>query len=178
MKIGVLSAKLQIEGFENIREIDEDDKIVITEYENINFIPFDVLVIFVFNDYSLVEETNVYDMGFEYYVHKSQVQKVVKNILLNRLDSKLIEMFKESSKISIGSKEIQLSKKEFTLFAFLNTHRGVKCSRKQILSEVFNYHEDAETRIVDVYIKHLRSKLGDDGKKIETIRGEGYIYHK
>lgn len=176
--IGVLSAKLKIDGFENIKEVDEDYKIIISEYENLNYINNDVLVIFVFNEYSLVEETNVYEKGFEYYIHVSQVHKMAKNILLNRLDSKLIEMFYDSSKIIIGGKEIQLSKKEFKLFEFLNCHRGIKCSRRRILKDVFDYHEDAETRIVDVYIKHLRTKLGDDGKKIETIRGEGYIYHK
>ena len=47
-------------------------------------------------------------------------------------------------------------------------------TRDEILTKVWGYEFDGESRTVDVHIRTLRSKLGDAGKFIETVRGLGY----
>ena len=47
-------------------------------------------------------------------------------------------------------------------------------TRDELLSEIWGYSFDGESRTVDVHIKTLRTKLGECGKYIETIRGIGY----
>ena len=47
-------------------------------------------------------------------------------------------------------------------------------TRDEILSHIWGYEFDGESRTVDVHIRTLRSKLGDAGKYIETVRGIGY----
>ena len=51
---------------------------------------------------------------------------------------------------------------------------GRVVTREAILEKVWGYDYAGETRTVDVHIRHLRQKLGDDGAMIETLRGVGY----
>ena len=67
---------------------------------------------------------------------------------------------------------VELTYKEFELLRLLATHRGIALSRDEILQSVWDYDYTGETRTVDMHIKALRQKLGDD--IIATVRGVGY----
>ena len=75
-----------------------------------------------------------------------------------------------------GGQPVELTSREFALLTFLMRSPGRTFSRTQICEHVWNYHFDPGTNLVDVYVQHLRKKLGGDGNApvIETVRGVGY----
>ncbi len=75
-------------------------------------------------------------------------------------------------------KEVTLTYKEFELLCYLFENRDVVLTRDKILSKIWGYSFDGETRTVDVHIRTLRQKLGSCGEIIETIRGIGYKISK
>ncbi|MDB4737413.1 response regulator transcription factor [Verrucomicrobiales bacterium] len=72
--------------------------------------------------------------------------------------------------------QIEMTPKEFSLLAFLMRAPGRVLTRTQILEQVWGYHFDPGTNLVDVYIRRLRSKIDiEEGVPlIETLRGVGY----
>ena len=52
--------------------------------------------------------------------------------------------------------------------------KGNVLNRDQLLTNIWGYDFDGETRTVDVHVRTLRQKLGKSGEKIETVRGVGY----
>jgi two-component system copper resistance phosphate regulon response regulator CusR len=72
-----------------------------------------------------------------------------------------------------GSVKAQLSDREFRVLHHLVEHPGEVISRERLLSEVWGYHFDPGSNVVDVCIRRLRKKLGDDAP-IETVRHAGY----
>lgn len=70
--------------------------------------------------------------------------------------------------------KIELTRKEFELLQYLLENKGLVMTRNQILGHIWGYDFDGETRTVDVHVRTLRQKLGDDGDVIETVRGVGY----
>jgi len=73
----------------------------------------------------------------------------------------------------IGTVTAQLSDREFRVLHHLAEHPGEVISRERLLSEVWGYHFDPGSNVVDVCIRRLRKKLGADAP-IETIRHAGY----
>lgn len=70
---------------------------------------------------------------------------------------------------------LDLTFKEFELLRTLAQNRGKVLTREFLLDTVWGYDYIGETRTVDVHIRYLRKKMGnDDSKYIETIRGIGY----
>ena len=55
--------------------------------------------------------------------------------------------------------------------------RGKVLTRDFLLDRIWGYEFYGETRTVDVHIRHIRQKLGDDAHYIETIRGVGYKFN-
>jgi len=76
--------------------------------------------------------------------------------------------------IRVGGENISLTLKEFELLCILFENEGMVLTRDEILSKVWGYEFDGESRTVDVHIRTLRSKLGSAGGIIETVRGLGY----
>ncbi len=72
---------------------------------------------------------------------------------------------------------IELTEREFRLLEFLMRHSGRVCTRLMILEEVWDYHFDPGTNIVDVYIRKLREKIDPPPlpKMLHSVRGEGYL---
>ena len=72
--------------------------------------------------------------------------------------------------------QIEMTPKEFSLLAFLMRAPGRVLTRTQILEQVWGYHFDPGTNLVDVYIRRLRSKIDIESEipLIETLRGVGY----
>jgi len=69
---------------------------------------------------------------------------------------------------------IELSTREFHLLEYLMRKDGDVCTREELLASVWGFTFDPGTNVVDVYVRRLRSKLGDD--VIETVRNVGYCY--
>lgn len=69
---------------------------------------------------------------------------------------------------------VTLTFKEFELLCCLMEHEGIVLTRDQLLTRIWGYDFDGETRTVDVHIRALRQKLGPGGSCIETVRGVGY----
>lgn len=73
----------------------------------------------------------------------------------------------------LGATTAQLSDREFRVLHHLLEHPGEVVSRERLLSEVWGYHFDPGSNVVDVCIRRLRKKLGNDAP-IETVRYAGY----
>jgi heavy metal response regulator len=80
-------------------------------------------------------------------------------------------------KVSRDGENIELAPKEFSILEYLMRNRGRPLSRTMIVEHVWDMDYDGLTNIVDVYIRHLRSKIDDKWpqKMIQTVRGIGYM---
>lgn len=76
--------------------------------------------------------------------------------------------------VTVNGEDVQLTYKEFELLCYLLENIDAVLTREKILSRVWGYDFDGESRTVDVHIRTLRQKLGDAGRMIETVRGIGY----
>ena len=76
--------------------------------------------------------------------------------------------------ISVGGVQIDLTYKEFSLLCLFCENRGIVLTRAQLMDKVWGLEAEYENRTLDVHIRTLRSKLGDAGTYIETVRGIGY----
>ena len=81
-------------------------------------------------------------------------------------------------KVYIADKKISLTSKEFKLLKHLLLKADKVQTRDNLLEKVWGYDNDVTTRTVDTHVKRLRSKIGKYGDRIETIRGEGYLFNK
>ncbi len=81
-----------------------------------------------------------------------------------------------SHSVRLKGKEVGLTVTEFRLLQRLARRPGRAFSRDQLLSEVWGYGGDLETRTVDTHVKRLRAKLGEIGSWIQTVRGIGYRF--
>lgn len=75
----------------------------------------------------------------------------------------------------VGNRLVALSAREFLLVEVLMRHPMQVMTREQLLDRIWGYDYGTETNVVNVYIGHLRRKLGE--KYIETVRGVGYRLH-
>ena len=100
-----------------------------------------------------------------YEKSKSQETKILtlKNI---KVDINQHTVFKDSE-------QIFLTIKEFDLLVRLIENRGNVLTREQLLDSIWKIDADIESRTVDVHVRTLRQKLGDE-TLIETVRGVGY----
>lgn len=80
-------------------------------------------------------------------------------------------------KVSRAGENIELAPKEFSILEYLMRNRGRPLSRTMIVEHVWDMDYDGLTNIVDVYIRHLRSKIdeGRPARLIHTVRGIGYM---
>ena len=73
-------------------------------------------------------------------------------------------------------KKIDLQPREFRLLEYLMRHAGQTVTRKMLLENVWDYHFDPQTNVIDVHISRLRSKIDRDFSQtlLRTVRGSGY----
>lgn len=76
--------------------------------------------------------------------------------------------------VKADGQEVALTFKEFELLCLLAENAGAVYTRDEILQKIWGFEFDGESRTVDVHIRTLRTKLGDAGNLIETVRGMGY----
>ena len=159
-----------IEACENIRRIPELESTIITFLTARS------------EDYSQVAG---FDAGADDYISKPIKPKVlvskVKALLRRLKDDEAskdvlkvgdIEINREEYKIVRNNEEIILPRKEFELFYLLATKPGKVFTREEILDKVWGNEVVVGGRTIDVHIRKLREKIGDDFFK--TIKGVGY----
>jgi DNA-binding response OmpR family regulator len=76
-----------------------------------------------------------------------------------------------------GGRKIELTTREFRLLEYLMSSAGRICTRMMIYEQVWEYHFDPGSNLVDVYVRKLREKIDAGGvvKLLHSVRGEGYV---
>ena len=85
-----------------------------------------------------------------------------------------IELDISGHQLRLGGTEVPLTATEFRLLRLLMERNGRVQTRGQLLSDVWGYAEDIDSRTVDTHIRRLRRKLGPEADRIETVIGVGY----
>ena len=88
-----------------------------------------------------------------------------------------LELDRLSHRVSRGGEEIVLQPREFRLLEYLMKHAGQVVTRTMLLENVWDYHFDPQTNVIDVHISRLRAKIdkGFTPPLLHTVRGAGYI---
>ncbi len=97
-----------------------------------------------------------------------------KRLRVDEFRSGPILLDEKAHTVFVNRREVELTLKEYQLLRILMRNPGVALTRDMLLGTVWGYTGDSETRTVDVHIRTLRQKLGDEGERIETVRGVGY----
>jgi two-component system OmpR family response regulator len=76
-----------------------------------------------------------------------------------------------------GGKAIMLKPREYKLLEYLMRHAGQVVTRTMLLENVWEYHFDPQTNVIDVHISNLRQKIdaGTEKPLLKTVRGAGYM---
>ncbi|MDX1385225.1 MAG: response regulator [Thermoanaerobaculia bacterium] len=77
-------------------------------------------------------------------------------------------------RLLVSGTEVALTATEFRLMSVLMGRQGRVQTRARLLSDVWGYAEDVDSRTVDTHIRRLRRKLGPEARRIETVIGVGY----
>lgn len=90
-----------------------------------------------------------------------------------------LEMDLTRRKVTRAGQPILLQPREFRLLEYLMRHAGQVVTRTMLLEQVWDYHFDPQTNVIDVHISRLRSKLdkGFATPLLHTVRGAGYSLH-
>ncbi len=88
-----------------------------------------------------------------------------------------LELDRLAHRVTRGGKEIPLQPREFRLLEYLMRHAGQVVTRTMLLENVWDYHFDPQTNVIDVHVSRLRSKVdkGFEVALIHTVRGAGYM---
>ena len=82
-----------------------------------------------------------------------------------------------SHQVTRGAEEIVLQPREFRLLEYLMKHAGQVVTRTMLLENVWDYHFDPQTNVIDVHVSRLRGKIdkGFERPLLHTVRGSGYM---
>lgn len=88
-----------------------------------------------------------------------------------------LELDRLAHKLTRSGKEIVLQPREFRLLEYLMKHAGQVVTRTMLLENVWDYHFDPQTNVIDVHISRLRAKIdkGTEAQLLQTVRGSGYM---
>jgi two-component system OmpR family response regulator len=88
-----------------------------------------------------------------------------------------LELDRLSHRVTRGESEIVLQPREFRLLEYLMKHGGQVVTRTMLLENVWDYHFDPQTNVIDVHMSRLRSKIdkGFARPLLHTVRGAGYV---
>ncbi len=81
-----------------------------------------------------------------------------------------------SHSVTRGGQAIPLQPREFRLLEYLMQHAGQVVTRTMLLENVWDYHFDPQTNVIDVHVSRLRAKIDKNFDKplLHTVRGAGY----
>ena len=88
-----------------------------------------------------------------------------------------LELDRLSHKVTRNGAELDLQPREFRLLEYLMQHSGKVVTRTMLLENVWDYHFDPQTNVIDVHVSRLRGKIdkGFDSALLHTVRGAGYM---
>lgn len=96
-----------------------------------------------------------------------------------RLERYGISLNKLTREVISFDRKVELTLKEFELLQYLMENHAKVVTRDQLLNHIWGYDYDGETRTLDMHIRTLRQKLGEEGGRfIRTVRGVGYRFVK
>ncbi|PTY02461.1 DNA-binding response regulator [Opitutaceae bacterium EW11] len=78
---------------------------------------------------------------------------------------------------TVAGQKVELQPREFSLLEYLLRNPRRHVTKTMILEHVWDYSFDPQTNVVDVLMHRLRNKIDPDKKRIETVRGVGYVFH-
>ncbi len=88
-----------------------------------------------------------------------------------------LELDRLAHTVKRGGVNIPLQPREYRLLEYLMRNAGKVVTRTMLLEEVWDYHFDPQTNVIDVHVSRLRSKIDKDFKEplLQTVRGAGYV---
>jgi two-component system OmpR family response regulator len=95
---------------------------------------------------------------------------------VTRLSYEDLEVDLLTRRVTRSGRKIELQPREFRLLEFLLRHRDQVVTRTMLLEDVWDYHFDPGTNVIDVHVSRLRKKLDEGGARplLHTVRGAGY----
>jgi DNA-binding response OmpR family regulator len=137
---------------------------------------------------SVDEKVRLFEIGADDYLTKPfafaellvRIKALLRRGPINRSSTMRIgdlELDRLTQQVKRAGKRVELTAKEYSLLEYLMQNPDRVLSRNMIIEHVWDQSFDGITNIVDVYVRHLRSKI-DDGntlKMIRTVRGTGYM---
>ena len=114
------------------------------------------------------------DSGADDYMTKPFGMMEFLNVMDDVLEKGNLKVYIKQHQVIADGKNVELTLKEFELLKVLLENKGIVMTRDKLLTNIWGYDFDGETRTVDVHIRTLRQKLGGCGELIETVRGVGY----
>jgi DNA-binding response OmpR family regulator len=137
---------------------------------------------------SIDDKVKFFELGADDYLTKPfafaellmRVKALLRRGPVNRSSTLRIgdlELDRLTQQVKRGDRRVELTAKEYALLEYLMQNPERVLSRNMIIEHVWDQSFDGITNIVDVYVRHLRSKV-DDGnifKMIRTVRGTGYM---
>jgi two-component system OmpR family response regulator len=85
-----------------------------------------------------------------------------------------IALDERSRRVTVDGRPVDLSPREFSLLECFLRHPGQSLTRDQLLDQAWPFAVAVTPNAVDAYVHYLRTKLGESGRWIETVRGVGY----
>jgi DNA-binding response OmpR family regulator len=85
-----------------------------------------------------------------------------------------IALDERSRRVTVAGRPVDLSPREFSLLECFLRHPGQSLTRDQLLDQAWPFSVAVTPNAVDAYVHYLRTKLGEAGRWIETVRGVGY----
>lgn len=134
------------------------------------------------------EKVDGFKSGADDYLGKPfHIQELLARIqaLLKRLHGRTkpalsafgVELNEEQQTVQIdGRQQLELTAIEFRLLRYLMLNPGKILSKSQLSEHIYEYENDPDSNVIEVYINRLRRKLGKD--LITTRRGQGYVFGK
>ena len=136
---------------------------------------------------SIQDKVGIFEAGADDYLTKPfafaellvRVKALLRRGPVNRASTIRVddlELDRLSQQVKRAAKRVELTSKEYSLLEYLMSNAGRVLSRTMIIEHVWDQSFDGITNIVDVYVRHLRTKIdeGHERKLIRTVRGVGY----
>lgn len=170
--------------------VPDEDGISVLKYLKKNEATMDIPVIMLTAKSNEIDKVNGLELGADDYITKpfgimellSRIKAVLRrtkkqfNTETSVYKVNGLSVDTEKRTVTFEDKEIMLTFKEYEILVYLLKNRGIAVSRDKLMSEVWGFEYEGESRTVDVHIKTLRQKIEAQGceNPIITVRGFGY----